>query len=227
LKSGAIPEEPAQEEIAPVDDGDARQEQVDDELLRQVFGDRLGQAEQYHELLAGRAVEWGLLGPRENDRLWSRHILNCAAIQGLIGSGMSVVDVGSGAGLPGIPLALARPDLRVTLLDSLLRRVTFLQLAIEELALTEQVDVVRARAEEATGSYGVVVARAVAPLGKLVRWCEPLMGAELLALKGEKAAEELADARQVLRVLGMNGRVENIRTSPGCPDAVVVIIERA
>ena len=202
------------------------EERIDDDVLLAVFDGRLAQAKQYHDILAGRAVEWGLIGPRESERLWSRHILNCAAIQALIASGSTVIDVGSGAGLPGIPLALARADLKVTLLDSLLRRVKFLQLAVEELALQRQVDVIRERAEQLEGRYDVVVARAVAPLERLVRWCAPLTKGSILALKGDQAERELEEARPVLRRIGMSGIIERVSTVPGCPDAMVVVISK-
>jgi len=222
-----LPMESATGDDAKLDARSTAEEQIGDELLRQAFGDRLPQAQQYQQMLASRGVEWGLIGPRESDRLWSRHILNCVAIQTLIGSGMSVLDVGSGAGLPGIPLALARPDLKVTLLDSLLRRTQFLQLAIDELGLAGQVAVVRGRAEETAGLYDVVVARAVAPLSKLVRWCAPLTSGSILALKGEKAEQELLEADKVFRDLGMVGSVQRLATGPGFPDAAVVIIKRS
>ena len=208
-------------------DGSFSQEQIADDMLQSVFGDRMAKAKQYHEMLAGRAVEWGLLGPRESERLWCRHILNCAAVEALIDPGASVVDIGSGAGLPGIPLALARPDLKVTLLESLLRRATFLQLAVDELGLTGQVDVVRARAEETTTRYDVVVARAVAPLAKLVGWCAPLTKGSILAIKGERAYEDLEDARKVLRDLRLTGSVVQLQVGSGCSETSVVVVKRA
>ena len=111
-----------------------------------VFRDELGRATAYADLLATRGLEWGLMGPREVDRIWDRHVLNSVAVGHAIAPGASVVDVGSGAGLPGIPLALARPDLRVTLLEPLLRRANFLTGGVEELGLGERDEVVRGRA---------------------------------------------------------------------------------
>ena len=126
---------------------------------------------QYVDILASDGVVRGLIGPREADRLWDRHILNSAALAGLVPSVTSVVDVGSGAGLPGIPLAVLRPDLRVTLLEPLLRRSVFLAEVVERLGLADRVEVVRGRAEEHDGAYAVVTARAVAPLSRLITWC--------------------------------------------------------
>src|SRR5882757_3064071 len=135
-----------------------------------VFGVRLDVAQRYAEALAGAGVERGLLGPREVDRLWDRHLLNCAAIGELLDPGERIVDIGSGAGLPGLPLAIARPDLRVVLLEPLLRRSEFLREVVTELGL--EVEVVRGRAEEAwvrdrLGGSDAVVSRAVAGLDKL------------------------------------------------------------
>lgn len=123
-----------------------------------------------------------------------------------------MADVGSGAGLPGIPLALYRPDLSVTLLESLLRRSEFLSLAVDELSLGARVRVVRGRAEEHRERYEVVTARAVAPLGKLVGWCLPLLdrGGALLALKGATAAAELAEASPALRKARVIGEVHEL-----------------
>jgi 16S rRNA (guanine527-N7)-methyltransferase len=164
---------------------------------RELFGARLPLAEAYVARLAGDGVTRGLIGPRERDRLWDRHVLNCAAVAPLVPANVAVGDVGSGAGLPGIVIALLRPDLEVDLIEPLLRRTTFLEETVEELGLP-RVNVVRARAEDLAGhrQYDVVTARAVAPLAKLLSVALPLLrpGGELLALKGETAAEELAAA---------------------------------
>ena len=106
--------------------------------------------------------------------MWDRHILNCAALSGLIAADSSVADVGSGAGLPGIPLAVLRPDLRMTLIEPLLRRSHFLTQTVEELEIADRVQVVRSRAEDHHQTYDVVVARALAPLDRLIGWCNPL-----------------------------------------------------
>jgi 16S rRNA (guanine527-N7)-methyltransferase len=150
----------------------------------------------YADLLATTGVERGLIGPREAPRLWERHLLNCAALAELVPNDATVLDVGSGAGLPGIPLALVRPDLSVTLLEPLLRRSTFLEEAVEVLSLEDRVTVVRGRAEDHEGRYAVVTARAVAPMTRLVGWCLPRVrpGGVLLAMKGAGAPEEIAEA---------------------------------
>ncbi|MEU4885621.1 16S rRNA (guanine(527)-N(7))-methyltransferase RsmG [Streptomyces xinghaiensis] len=172
-----------------------------------VFGERLPEAVRYAELLADAGVRRGLIGPREVPRLWGRHLLNCAVLSEAVPEGVTVCDVGSGAGLPGIPLALVRPDLRITLLEPLLRRTTFLQEVVELLGL-DDVTVVRGRAEEVLGSLPpvhVVTARAVAPLDRLAGWGVPLLRpyGEMLALKGDTAEEELKGARAALSKLGV------------------------
>lgn len=176
------------------------------EQAHAVFGDRLPDAVRYAELLADIGVSRGLIGPREVPRLWERHLLNCAVLSDVIPEGVSVCDVGSGAGLPGIPLALTRDDLRITLLEPLLRRTTFLEEIVTLLGL-ENVTVVRGRAEEMIGHLpvvDVVTARAVAPLDRLAGWGLPLLRphGEMLALKGDTAEEELKAARAALDRLG-------------------------
>jgi 16S rRNA (guanine527-N7)-methyltransferase len=174
-------------------------------VASRVFGDRLSLAARYAAILAGAGVVRGLIGPREAPRLWERHLLNCAVVGELLPDGGRVLDVGSGAGLPGIVLAVARPDLEVTLLEPLARRANFLDEVVEELGLS-RVTVIRGRAEEHAGrlQFPTVTARAVAPLDRLARWCLPLLepGGRLLAMKGASAAEELAEHRVELRRLG-------------------------
>jgi 16S rRNA (guanine527-N7)-methyltransferase len=172
-----------------------------------VFGvERLPLAQEYADLLATEGVLRGLIGPREAPRLWQRHLLNCAVLGELVPEGASVADVGAGAGLPGLVLAIARPDLQVTLVEPLLRRTRFLDEVVERLGLNGQVDVVRGRAEDLAGvvSADVVTARAVAPLERLVGWCLPLVapGGAIVAMKGASAAEEVADAAPALARLG-------------------------
>lgn len=194
-------------------------------VVRAVFGPETDTISVYVDILASRGIEWGLLGPREIERLWDRHVLNSVAIAGLIPDGAAVVDVGSGAGLPGIPLAILRPDLRITLLEPLLRRVNFLDLAVEELGLGERVRVVRARAEGHSGSYDVVTCRAVAPLPRLLGWCLPLLasGGRLVALKGSSAAAEVAEAGPELRRARVKARVEQL-TIPGVAESTWAIV---
>jgi len=183
-----------------------------------VFADRLPLAVRYAHLLAGAGIERGLLGPREVPRLWDRHLLNCAVVADLVPDGSHVVDVGSGAGLPGLPLAIRRPDLEVTLLEPLLRRATFLTESVEALGLGARVEVVRGRAEELHGRrvFDVVTSRAVAPLQRLLPWSLPLAreGGLVLALKGSTAEEELADAAgALLRWGGHEAEVVHIGSS--------------
>ena len=172
-----------------------------------VFGERLGMARAYADLLAGPGVERGLIGPREVDRLWDRHILNSAAVGELIEPDARVLDIGSGAGLPGVPLAIARPDLSVTLVEPMLRRSDFLAEALGILGLDAVV--FRARAEDAAarkvlGGADVVTSRAVADLLKLARWSLPLLrpGGRMLALKGERAESEVAEHGPAMTRLG-------------------------
>lgn len=169
---------------------------------QQVFGGRLPLAIAFAQRLATDGTIRGLIGPREVARLWERHLLNCAVVAELIPGGARVVDVGSGAGLPGLAIACRRDDLRVDLVESLVRRVAFLQEVVAELGLGESVRVVHGRAEEpkvrtAVGNSAWVTARAVAPLDRLVRWCMPLLrpGGTLLAIKGEQADVEVERVR--------------------------------
>lgn len=172
---------------------------------RALFGDRLERALALDRLLRTDGVVRGLVGPREAERMWERHVLNCAAAGPAFPEASLVLDVGSGAGLPGLVLAIARPDLRLVLLEPLLRRTTFLTEAVDRLRL-DNVEVLRGRAEEMRGRLvaDVVTARAVAPLDRLADWCLPLVrpGGTLLAMKGERAAQELAEAKATLRRLG-------------------------
>jgi 16S rRNA (guanine527-N7)-methyltransferase len=189
------------------------------------FGERLPLAVRYADHLAHAGVVRGLIGPREVERLWDRHLLNSAALADWVPHGSAVADVGAGAGLPGVPLALARPDVRVTLVEPLLRRATFLTEVVDDLGLQDQVEVVRARAEDLHGvrDFPIVTARAVAPLDRLAGWCLPLVRPRgcLLALKGQGAQEELDAARPVLTQLGaVEAEVVDTMTSTGPVRAV-------
>jgi 16S rRNA (guanine527-N7)-methyltransferase len=191
-----------------------------------VFGDRLPLAVKYAELLAGSGVRQGLIGPREASRIWDRHILNCAAVAPLVGPTQRVIDVGSGAGLPGLVLAIALPTVHVDVVEPLLRRSTWLATTVAELGLGN-VTVRRARAEELAGeiSAAVVVARAVAPLGRLGGWCLPLVapGGRMLALKGESAAAELRrDWPQLRRLGARSAHVLTVGEGQGPPVTTVV-----
>jgi len=190
------------------------------------FGAALPTAERYADLLVTRGVEWGLLGPREAERVWERHVLNSLAVSRDVPQGACVVDVGSGAGLPGIPLALARPDLRVTLLEPLERRAAFLQAAVDELGLAERVRVVRGRAETHPELYDVVVCRAVAPLSRLLGWTASLFlpGGRLVALKGASASADLKRAAADLRRLRVHGSVREERIPPDAEPTYVIVV---
>jgi 16S rRNA (guanine527-N7)-methyltransferase len=170
-----------------------------------VFSHRLPLAVGYADLLAREGVLRGLIGPREVPRLWERHLINCALLGEAIGSGLDVCDIGSGAGLPGLVLAINRPDLRLTLVEPLLRRATFLEEAVNELNLPN-VEVVRSRAEELHGTreFSVVTSRAVAPLARLLGWSMPLIrqGGELVGMKGSSVREEIEEAKGALRKYG-------------------------
>ena len=170
-----------------------------------IFGDRLPLAQRYVEHLATTGIERGLIGPREVPRLWVRHVLNCAAVQEYIAEGASVADVGSGAGLPGLCLAIARPDLAITLIEPLERRVIWLHEVVEDLGL-ENVKILRSRAERAIGQVDadVVTARAVSALVGLVDITLPILRGtgELLALKGRSAREEIKKAKKKLNRYG-------------------------
>lgn len=169
-----------------------------------MFGERLAEAQAYARWLATDGVERGLIGPREVERIWARHLLNSAAVASEVPHGAYVLDAGSGAGLPGIPLALARPDLTVTLVEPLLRRAKALTEVCDALGRAG-LDVRRARVEELPRSSAeVIVARAVAPLGRLATWTLPRLidGGRLVAMKGRTADEEVAEAESTLRRLG-------------------------
>lgn len=170
----------------------------------------------YEERLAIVGFERGLIGPREIDRLWDRHIVNSAALETLVPHGVTVIDVGSGAGLPGIPLALVRPDLRVVLLEPLLRRSTFLEETVELLGIGDRVTVVRGRAEDKpVPPAEIVTARAVAALDQLVKWCWPLVkkGGRMVALKGERAQQEVDDAAATLRKLRLTATIQAVENT--------------
>lgn len=196
-----------------------------------VFADRVPAAVRYAELLAGPGLHQGVIGPRELPRLWDRHLLNSAAVGEVLPADATVVDVGSGAGLPGIPLALARPDLRITLLEPMARRVTWLEMVVGELGLA--LSVVRGRAEERETRRrcevsDVVTARAVAPMGRLVTWTLPLVrpGGLLAAMKGASAQNEIErDLKEIRAAGGDDPHV--VRCGVGEAATSVVLVSRS
>lgn len=171
-----------------------------------IFGDQIDQARSFAQTLANDSDELGLLGPRELDKLWSRHILNSAVVAELVHPGDKVADVGSGAGLPGIPMAIARPDADFVLIEPMERRSSWMLEVVQDLGL-KNVRVLRSRAEDVTEQdFDIVTARAVAALDKLLKMCVPLLkpGGALIALKGSKAAEEMANAKKLEKKLGIS-----------------------
>ena len=198
-----------------------------------LFGSRLPVAQRFAELLAHDGIVRGLIGPREADRIWERHLLNCAVLTDLLPDRAHVVDVGSGAGLPALVLAIRRPDLSVDAVEPLERRCAFLREAVDSLDLTDRVRVVRGRAEQQevralVGNADWVTARAVAPLDQLVRWCLPLLraGGTLLALKGRRAAAELQQHADAIRKSGGTDARVVTREVPGLDDVVHVVSVR-
>jgi 16S rRNA (guanine527-N7)-methyltransferase len=190
-----------------------------------VFGSALADARRFAHILATRGIEQGLLGPREVPRLWDRHLLNCAVVAELIDERCrTLVDIGSGAGLPGVVLAMLLPDVQVTLLEPMERRCRFLSECVAELGLVN-VTVRRGRAEDADMQADVAVARAVAPLGRLAELAAGLVrpGGMVLAIKGRTAADELKNARPALRRIGARS-AEVVRVGQGkvVPAATVV-----
>ncbi len=201
----------------------------------EILGAQLELVAEYGTLLATDAVVRGLIGPRETDRLWNRHLLNCAVLGELIPASARVVDVGSGAGLPGLVLACARPDLTLDLVDSLARRTAFLVEAADRLGVSSRVRVHTGRVEDrsvrdAIGDALWVTARAVAPLDRLARWCLPLLrpGGRLLAIKGQSVNEEIAQHRSAVGKLGVRS-MSLVECGTGLlaePVRVAVVVKR-
>lgn len=199
-------------------------------VARDFFGDRFDLAEAYARSLATDGIVRGFIGPRELPRLWTRHVLNCAVIEEVFPRGKRVVDIGSGSGLPGIPLAIVRPDLHITLIEPLLKRSTYLKEITEKLGL-DNVTVIRGRAEEkpvrkAAGNADIVTSRAVAPLGKLAHWSIPLLakGGVMLALKGSSLEEEIERDQDLIRVAG-GGQPRIVETGLDVLDEPTILVE--
>ena len=200
----------------------------DDAIAVRLYRDNYKTIRQYVDILASRGVDWGLIGPREIGRLWERHILNSIAPDSLIPEGCRVADVGSGAGLPGIPLAILRPDLEMILIEPMLRRSNFLTEAIDELGLDDRVSVVRGRAEDADLHVDVVVSRAVAKLATLINWTADLIvdSGSLLALKGQSADDEVVKAKKELSKRRLSAEVLLIRADPASDVTRAVRVRR-
>lgn len=201
----------------------------DDAIADRLYRDNYKTIRQYVDILVSRGVDWGLIGPREIGRLWERHILNSIALESLIPEGCRVADVGSGAGLPGIPLAILRPDLEMTLIEPMLRRSNFLTEALDELGLDDRVTVVRGRAEDADLHVDVVVSRAVAKLATLINWTADLIvkSGSLLALKGQSADDEVVKAKKELSKRRLSAEVLLIRADPAADVTRAVRVRRA
>ncbi len=203
------------------------------------FGPRIVLAGRYAGSLATDGVIRGLIGPREAERVWERHVLNCAAIAPALPADARVIDVGSGAGLPGVVLAIARPDVRVYLVEPLGRRTVYLNEVVEALGLAGRVVVVRARAEDMAANPSmfhvkqadVVASRALAPLDRLAGWCLPLaaVGGRIMAMKGSSAADEIAAHNGAVRRIGGSApilRVYGAETLPTPTTVVEIVRER-
>ena len=201
----------------------------DDAIADRLYRDNYKTIRQYVDILVSRGVDWGLIGPREIGRLWERHILNSIALESLIPEGCRVADVGSGAGLPGIPLAILRPDLEMTLIEPMLRRSNFLTEALDELGLDDRVTVVRGRAEDADLHVDVVVSRAVARLATLINWTADLIveSGSLLALKGQSADDEVVKVKKELSKRRLSAEVLLIRADPAADVTRAVRVRRA
>lgn len=195
----------------------------------ELFGAAAPAAQCYARHLATTGVEWGLIGPRELPRLWTRHILNCALAAELIVDGDDVGDVGSGAGLPGIPLALMRPEASFALIEPMERRCDWLRMVVDDLGLGN-VRIVRSRVEDLADEemFTAVTARAVKSLKVLIEWCAPVLAPDgrLLALKGEKAQQEMDDAGKIIRRLGLRPPKLHVIDSPlvDTPTRVVEVV---
>ncbi|MGK2349021.1 16S rRNA (guanine(527)-N(7))-methyltransferase RsmG [Actinomyces sp. W5033] len=219
--------EDRQEAAVPGEDGGARESCVVEEPseeVRELFGVAFSGAEHFAHMLQDQGELRGLVGPREMPRLWTRHIVNSAAVVPFLPGRGTVADVGSGAGFPGVVVALLRPDLDVTLIETMERRVDWLSDVVSELDL-DNVQIVRARAEEVRERYDVVTARAVANLSRLVRLTAPLLrqGGSLLALKGARAEAEVEDARYVIKKAKLEPAVIHEVITPG--DELTKIVE--
>lgn len=227
---------PADERGRGATDGNSAEQRVEpdplegDPRLPELFGDAWPAVSGFHALLADQGVLRGLVGPREVSKLWERHVVNSAAVVPFLPTTGQIVDVGSGAGLPGIVVAAMRPEAEVVLLEPMERRTDWLTEVVERLEL-DNARVVRGRAEDQIGRLraDAVTARAVAALGKLYPWTLPLLsvGGELVALKGGRAGDEVAAGQDVLERLGGGAvRIEAAPTLEGLDPTTVVIVTK-
>lgn len=218
------PEQGVEPDPAPVA---ATQVEQPTQEMRELFGLAFGAAEHFAQMLVEEGELRGLLGPRELPRLWSRHLVNSAAVVPFLPARGTVADIGSGAGFPGIVVALLRPDLDITLIETMERRTAWLQDVVDELDL-DNVTIRRARAEEVKDRFDVVTARAVANLSKLVRLTAPLLrqGGCLLALKGAKAQAEVEDAKYVIKKARLEPALVHEVVTPGEETTMVVEVRR-
>ena len=197
----------------------SRETLADSTLISKYFPGQEEAIRAYAEFLTTAGIERGLIGPREGERIWERHIFNCLPVTQLLPNGASLFDIGSGAGLPGIVIALARPDLKVTLIEPLERRVEFLNEAVAAIATGGvEIAVIRGRAQDVKKSADFVTARAVAPMEKLKKmsWHMVKTGGSLLAMKGESAASEMVGIKGAelheIKLEGIElGRVISVR----------------
>ena len=193
----------------------------------EIFGAGIDLARAYTKRLADDSETFGLLGPRELPRIWSRHVINSALLSELVPDETLVADIGSGAGLPGIPMAIAQPKAHFTLIEPMERRANWLSAVVADLGI-KNVDVIRARAEEVSRTdFDIVTARAVAALDKLLKMLTPLTrGSNLktvLALKGSRAPEEITEAKPRLQRLGF-GEPEILTLGLGiAPETATVV----
>lgn len=180
--------------------------------------------DQYAQILIEDGVKLGLIGPREVDRIWDRHILNCAVISELITDGQSIIDIGSGAGLPGLVLAILNPNSKVTLIEPMQRRCDFLTQTVQKLDL-QNISILKDRAENVSTQAQVVTSRAVAPLNKLLEWSLPLVlkNGKVLAIKGAKANDELLQAK--LEIPALKNMTATIKSCGRALDLNVTVVE--
>lgn len=232
-------ESPAVDTSMPAESTASAKDELDGSpLLHDVLGDALPKMEMFHGKLQEEGELRGLIGPRELPRLWERHILNSAALAPFIekllrdskANTFSVADIGSGAGFPGIVLAAMFPSVSFSLIETMERRVEWLDEVVKDLAL-DNVTVIRARAEEVIGTryFDAVTCRAVAPMTKLSHWMLPLLksGGVFVALKGRSAQAEIDKAaKEIRKERGVSPQVHEAPVGEGLESTYVVTIRK-